>query len=48
MDEFVRSVRAGGAPPGHLELGHRVVKLAEAAQDSLDRDGARIALAGVV
>ena len=39
---------ARGAPPGHLELGRRVVTLAEAAQDSLDRDGARIALAGVV
>jgi len=48
MDEFVRAVRTGSAPPGHLELGHRVVTLAEAAQDSLDRDGARIALAGVV
>jgi predicted dehydrogenase len=48
MDGFVRAVRAGGAPPGHLELGHRVVKLAEAAQDSLDRDGARVVLAEVV
>jgi predicted dehydrogenase len=48
LDEFVSAVRAGAAPPGHLELGHRVVALAEAAQHSLDRDGARVALAGVV
>jgi predicted dehydrogenase len=48
LDEFVAAVRAGAAPPGHLELGQRVVTLAEAAQHSLDRDGARVALAGVV
>lgn len=48
LDEFVGSVRAGASPPGHLELGHRVVALAEAAQYSLDRDGARVSLSRVV
>ena len=48
LDEFVSAVRAGASPPGHLELGQRVVALAEAAQHSLDHDGVRVALAGVV
>ena len=48
LDEFVSAVRAGDSPPGHLELGQRVVMLAEAAQHSLDHDGVRVALAGVV
>jgi predicted dehydrogenase len=46
LDEVVNAVRAGSAPPGHLELGLRVVALAEAAQESLEREGARISLVG--
>jgi predicted dehydrogenase len=43
--EFVNAVRAGAAPPGHLELGQRVVALAEAAQESLEHEGARVSIA---
>lgn len=47
LEEFVNAVRIGAAPPGHLELGQRIVALAEAAQESLERDGARVSLVGV-
>jgi predicted dehydrogenase len=47
LDEFVNAVRVGSAPSGHLELGLRVVALAEAAQEALESDGARVSFVGV-
>jgi predicted dehydrogenase len=42
IGDFVRSVRSGGPPAGHGELCLDVVRLIEAAEESLTGDGAEI------
>jgi predicted dehydrogenase len=46
MDEFIRAVRQGQPPPGHLELSRDVVRMVEAAEASLASSGARITVGG--
>jgi predicted dehydrogenase len=50
MEEFIRGVRDGERPRQRLELAQNVVRLAEAAETSLDLGGAQVAIAdrGVV
>ncbi len=47
IDEFVRGVRAGKPPEGHLDLARDVVVLAAAASKSLEDGGVDVSLAGV-
>ena len=39
MSAFADGVRAGAAPPGHTELAGEVVRMIEAAEESLGADG---------
>jgi len=48
LEEFVQAVRKGASPAGHLELTQRVVAIAETAQTSLERDGARLSFVEVI
>jgi predicted dehydrogenase len=42
MEDFVAAVRAGAAPPGHLDLARNVTRLTEAAETSLEADGSLV------
>jgi predicted dehydrogenase len=47
LGTFLQAVRRGSTPPGHFQLAKEVTLLAEAAEASLNRGGARIELDAV-